>query len=288
MANALANTVWKALKGYSYVAPTQRGGYRLARLARRLVPREAWRGRFTTVGDVSLELDLGTYPDCCMACGLYELDTFRTLRQIVRPGDHVVDCGANVGYFTLQAARRVGPRGRVDAFEPDPLNRRRLEENLACNGAPAQVKVHDVAVSDAEGSATLYHPAEAARNHGESSLFSPGAGQAADAYSVRTARLDEVLDRTPDVIKMDIEGAELGALRGATGLLKGERAPQWVIEHNVVSAKAAGHRPGDLLRFLRGERAGYRAYWIGWRLSEFRTPEEIDGMGREGNILYRA
>jgi hypothetical protein len=60
-----------------------------------------------------------------------------------------------------------------------------------------------------------------------------------------------------------------------------------VIEHNPESAAAAGHRPGDLWRFLRAQRPGYRAYWIGWRLSAFRTPEEIDAMGRLGNILYR-
>jgi FkbM family methyltransferase len=286
MPNVLSNAIWSALKGYSRVAPTQRGGYRLARLARRFVPREAWRGRFTTPANVSLELDLATYPDCCMACGLFELDTFRTLRRIVRPGDHVVDCGANVGYFTLQAARLVGPAGRVDAFEPDPLNRARLEANLAANAASGRVAVHAVAVSDEDGWATLYHPTETARNHGEASLFAPG-DQPADTFSVPTARLDALLDRSPDVIKMDIEGAELAALRGATGLLKGQRAPQWVIEHNVASAKAAGHRPGDLWRCLREQRPAYRAFWIGWRLAEFRTPEEIDAMGRQGNILYR-
>ena len=287
MPNPLANAIWSALKGYSRIAPTQRGGYRLARLARRFVPKGQWRGRFTTPANVSLDLDLATYPDCCMACGLFELDTYRTLARLVRPGHHVVDCGANVGYFTLQAARLAGPIGRVDAFEPDPLNRQRLEQNLAANAMADRVKVHAVALSDEDAWATLYHPTEGARNHGESSLFAPEGDQPADAFSVPTARLDAVLDRTPDVIKMDIEGAELAALRGATGLLAAPGAPQWIIEHNVDSARAAGHRPGDLLRFLRTHRPGYRAYWIGWRLSEFHSPEQIDATPRQGNILYR-
>ncbi|HEY7119583.1 MAG TPA: FkbM family methyltransferase [Tepidisphaeraceae bacterium] len=275
-----------SLRAYSRVAPTQRGGYRLARLARRFVPRRQWSGQFASPGDVRLDLDLATYPDCCMAVGLYELDTLRLIRRLLRPGQHLVDCGANIGYFTLAAARRVGPTGRVDAFEPDPVNRARLEKHLADNGSPSRVRVHAVALSDAPGEATLYHPTDDGRNHGEASLFAP-AGVATAAYTVRTARMDEALERSPDLVKMDIEGAELAALRGMTRLLESDRPPMLIIEHNPESAAAAGHRSGDLLRQLRACRADYQGYWIGWRLKELRGPEDIDAIARQGNILYR-
>ena len=52
-------------------------------------------------GWAALGLDLGTYPDCCMAYGLYELDTARLIKRLLRVGDHFVDAGANIGYFTL-------------------------------------------------------------------------------------------------------------------------------------------------------------------------------------------
>jgi FkbM family methyltransferase len=285
--NALGALALGALRGYSRVAPTQRGGYRLARLVRRLVPREQWSGQFSIPGGASFELDLATYPDCCMAVGLYELDTLRLLRRLLKPGHHFVDCGANIGYFTIAAARCVGPGGRVDAFEPDPINRARLEAHLAGNGAPVNVRVHAVALSDSPGQATLYHPTEASRNHGEASLFAP-ADTATTAYTVATARLDEQLDRPPNVIKMDIEGAELMALKGMGAFLRAAAPPMLVIEHNPESAAGAGHRSGDLLRFLRECQPRYRAYWAGWRLREFKSPDEIDTMARQGNVLYRA
>src|SRR5688572_10671490 len=99
--NVLGKLAFGALKAYARVAPTQRGGYRMVRLARRLISRSQWRGAFVAPGRVTLTLDLSTYPDCCMACGLYESDTLKLLRKVLRAGMHFVDCGANIGYFTL-------------------------------------------------------------------------------------------------------------------------------------------------------------------------------------------
>jgi FkbM family methyltransferase len=285
--SALGRLALAALRGYARLAPTQRGAYRMVRIGRRFLPRDRWQDTFETPDHARLQLDLATYPDCCMAVGLYELDTLRLVRRILRPGDHFVDCGANLGYFTLAAARAVGPTGRVDAVEPDPLNRARLERHLALNGAPAWVNVHAVALCDHAGVATLYHPLGDARNHGEASLYAPAAGVATESCTVPTARLDEAIAGLPRLIKMDIEGAELAALRGMTRLLQSDSPPQLIIEHNPESASAAGHRPGDLLRTLRQANPHYRAHWIGWRLRELTAPEDIDQATRQGNILYR-
>ena len=285
--NLLGRRAFGALRAYSRVTPTQRGGYRLVRMGRRFVSPELWRGPFAIPGPATLQLDLSTYPDCCMACGLYELDTLRVLRRLLRPGMHFVDCGANIGYFTIMASRIVGEAGRVDAIEPDPLNRARLEEHLKLNGLRERVRVHAVAASGAAGSATLYHPVGDARNHGEASLILGAAGATSETYTVPTARLDELLDHTPDLIKMDIEGAELSALSGMTRLLRDAHPPSLVIEHNPESARAAGHRSGDLLRAIHDANSSYRAYWIGWRLREM-TADRIDAMSRQGNILYQA
>lgn len=272
------------LRGYSRVTPTQRGGFRLVKFARKFLPRDQWNAPFATPGGARLHLDLATYPDCCMAVGLYELDTARAIARTLRPGEHFVDCGANIGYFTLLAARLVGPTGRVDAFEPDPLNRARLEEHLRLNGSPAHVHVHAVALADHDGWATLYHPTETARNHGEASLFAP-ADAKADSFSVPLARLDQVVPTPPKLIKMDIEGAELAAIAGMTALLKAPQPPQLIVEHNPESAAAAGHKPGDLLRSLQDRQPAYRAFWVGWRLREM-TAAAIDATARQGNILY--
>jgi hypothetical protein len=154
------------------------------------------------------------------------------------------------------------------------------------NGSPAWVRVHGVAVSDQAGEATLYHPTGDARNHGEASLFAP-AGVASEAYTVATARLDEVVTGSPRLVKMDIEGAELAAMRGMSGWLKGEAVPQLIVEHNPESAAAGGFRAGDLFRVLCEHERRYHAYWVGWRMREMKTPEEIDVIARQGNIFYR-
>src|SRR5687767_1442698 len=134
-----------------------------------------------------------------MAFGLYELDTYRVIRRLLKPGMRFVDCGANIGYFTLLAAKLVGAGGRVDAIEPDPQNRRRLVENLRRNGMGDVVRVHDVAVSSRAATVTLYHPGRG--NHGQASLFqSVGEGE---QYDVQSVRLDDLILDAPDLIKMD-------------------------------------------------------------------------------------
>src|SRR2546428_219103 len=112
----LSQCVSSAVRAYSRLALNERGGYRLARLARTFVPRCQWRATCQIPDGLHLDLDLGTYPVVCMAFGLYELDTVRVLRRLLRDGSWFVDCGANIGYFTLLAVRWMGPSGRVDAF----------------------------------------------------------------------------------------------------------------------------------------------------------------------------
>jgi tRNA G37 N-methylase Trm5 len=74
------------------------------------------------------------YPPLQMVNGAWERDTVRLFERILRAGDVVVDIGAHVGYFTLIAARSVGPEGRVYAFEPDPENYALLVRNIELNG----------------------------------------------------------------------------------------------------------------------------------------------------------
>src|SRR5205814_8707332 len=107
-----------------------------------------------------------TYPDITMAVGLYELDTARQIRRLLKPTSHFVDVGANLGYFTLLAAKWIGPAGRIDAFEPDPINRQRLEEHLSENNLADRVRVHAIAASSQAGHVELIHPQSAGANHG--------------------------------------------------------------------------------------------------------------------------
>ena len=233
------------LRLYARLAPTERGGFRLARLARRLVPRHRWQGIFDDGRGNALDLDLSTYPDVCMAAGLYERDTDRLLRRLLPPGGHLVDGGANLGYFTLRLARKAG---RIDAFEPDPHNRARLLANLKRNtppeaaaaaADPPKIRVHPAALSNAPGTLTFHRPAPgSARNHGETSRYGDG-----EPFDVPAVRADTAVDAVPDLVKLDLEGGELAAVRGMTRWLTAPRPPAVVLEHNPPRRRPRRPRP---------------------------------------------
>ena len=292
----LQDAPFALLRAYARIAPTERGGFRLARAGRALVPRGRWKDVFQTGGGLRLELDLATYPDVAMAAGLYELATARLLRRLLRPGMHFVDGGANIGFLTCRAARLVGPLGRVDAFEPDPLNRQRLEDNLLRNQIPfvaagtssevvaaTGVCVRNLALSSRGEHLSFQRPVPGGkRNHGESGrFFSSDVGS--ELFSVQAARLDTSVDRVPDLVKLDLEGSELLALRGATQWLKSIRPPVWIIEHNPPAAHRAGYITGDLWREMLATRM-YQCRVLGG--SQLASPEDLDVYPRQGNLLF--
>ena len=220
-----------------------------------------------------------------MAYGLYELDSIRTIRGLLRHGDHFVDCGANLGYVTLLASRIVGPTGRVDAVEPEPHNRRRLLDHLSANSV-TNTTVHDVALGDQAGVAKIYFPPSTSNNHGTSSLYAPTPD--ATPTDVRVARLDEFVTGSPALIKIDVEGAEPLAIDGMSMLLSSTNPPVIVIEHNPVTARRAGFAPEEWLRRLLAIQPRYRASIIGWRLKRLADP--IATLARTGqvNVLLKA
>ena len=266
------------------LSPTGRGSYALARSARQAVARDQWQGRFRTPFGAMMELDLATYPDVSMAYGVYELETVRLIRRILKPGMWFVDGGANVGYFSLLADSLVGPTGRVDAFEPDPFNRSRLEQHLRENNARV-TRVHPFALAAMRTILKLYRPAEG--NHGMSSVYSDH--NSSDlSFEVETVRLDELLETVPHLIKLDIEGSELAAIEGASAILRSDHAPDLIIEHNPASAHAGRYAPGDIFNLLVSLQPAYRVYWIGWRLGRIENAGALNQIQRQGNIYVTA
>ncbi len=273
---------WKIARFYSRFALTNRGTYALARWARESLPREQWNDTFVTPAGLKLKLDIATYPDCNMALGLYETDSIRLLGRLLKPGMHFVDCGANLGYFTLTAARLVGPGGRVDAFEPGAANHARLKSHISINGAE-NVCVYQMA-TDRESRLLAFYEPVGELNHGQASLYAALVPDG-QPVMVSAARVDTVLDHVPDVIKVDVEGAELVTLQGAERFLQADRPPALIIEHNHESAAGAGYRPADLFNYLRSAQPKYRFYWIDWRLEPIPDAAALTAINRQGNIL---
>jgi FkbM family methyltransferase len=136
---------------------------------------------------------------------------YSALKAHVTAGSTVLDVGANVGAYTLLFATWAGQHGRVLAFEPAAASRAGLLRHLAINNLTSRVEVRAEAVSDQNGTASFLEQGTSGSNR----LVS---GAMAGASSVRSVTIDEVCAAgglAPDVIKIDVEGAEVAVLRGA-------------------------------------------------------------------------
>jgi FkbM family methyltransferase len=155
-------------------------------------------------------------------------------RRLIRPGDHVVDAGANIGYVTMLLSRWVGPDGWVHSFEPVAETADLLTWNTKRLGL-TNVRILPVALSDGPGEAVMDIPRyeTGGENPYEARLRDPAAGPGPGrAVNVFRETLDAVLGRDlPRVtfVKMDVEGHEGAALRGATSLIETAH-PAFLIE----------------------------------------------------------
>ncbi len=146
------------------------------------------------------------------------------MARTVQEGMTVVDAGANVGFFTVLLSRLVGPSGRVIAIEPAAENAAKLRENLALNRI-VNVKLHRNILAAKAGRGWLYQ-------HIDNGQHSCGGADTIQRTEVEAVTLDAICaDELPALIKMDIEGSEYEALRGAENLL-GRQPPFVVMELN--------------------------------------------------------
>ncbi|GAA3255546.1 FkbM family methyltransferase [Nonomuraea helvata] len=142
------------------------------------------------------------------------------MRRYLRPGDGFIDCGANEGVYTLLAAKLVGPAGEVHAFEAVPLFVTRLRRNILANHL-TMVEVHSDAVGAEPGRTPFVIRGVGSRIQTREDVAAGG-----NTVDVNVVRLDDVLpDRSWAMGKLDVEGAEHQALRGAEKLIaRGEPA----------------------------------------------------------------
>lgn len=212
-------------------------------------------------GDLKIKLDRSAYIGSLIYwTGYQSKGELRLLDRILRPDMVLVDVGANLGEFTLHAAKRLRS-GRVIAFEPVGEMHEHLLENIRANGF-ANVTVYRVALSDRSGSADLYVGGDPERylsfNEGLGSLY-PRGNLRQRIERVRVDTLDRILSESPpprvNVVKVDVEGAELQVLRGSWQTLSRYR-PKILLEVNREAFEAAGYAAADVIGFL--EPLGYR------------------------------
>lgn len=193
--------------------------------------------------------------------GSYGPDEAAHFQQLVKPGDVVFDIGAHVGYFTMLAAHIVGTSGKVFAFEPLPVNLAYLKQHQRVNRLK-NVEILPLAVGARQEEMTL----DLRGGTGRGRL----ATGRADGLQVKVTSLDAMFDQGnlpgPDFIKMDIEGAECDALRGASRLLARYRPVILLSLHGE-----AGHESKSILA-----RLGYRLSQVDKSIIVALPPSAVD------------
>jgi FkbM family methyltransferase len=182
--------------------------------------------------------------------GEWESGESAEFRRLVRPGDTVIDVGANIGWYTLLSSSLVGPLGRVIAFEPAPPSLELLRKNVAANRA-ANVVVESKALSDKRGSITLHINAV---NRGHHSVLVDSEQEG--AVEVEMLPLDEYLrGRSAEIglIKIDVEGAEGLVLAGMKEILSKRLPRTLIVEFTPSDVRRTGIDPEDLLRRVLGD-----------------------------------
>jgi FkbM family methyltransferase len=203
-----------------------------------------------------VETALGTDTSLCVyVAGSFEPNEFAFLRRTLRPGMTFVDIGANEGLFTLFAARRVGGAGRVIAVEPSDRERRILDRNVARNGL-ANVTVVPHALAAESGTAELLiAPGRHGLHNTLGNFIYAYEGEIAVArQTVAVETLDGLQQRLAlgrvDVMKIDVEGAEVKVLTGGRRLLSTSR-PILLVEVNEEALRCQGASADTLLKLLR-------------------------------------
>ena len=200
---------------------------------------------------------------------IHEEATTNLFKKAVREKDIIVDLGANIGYFTLLAARLTGKEGKVYSFEPEPKNYSYLIKNIKLNNYDNVLAMQE-AVSDKNGRIKLYICEHDTGHHtinqyGGIKNYKPNTDNKEIFIEIDTVTLDDFLrdkEKTVDVIKMDIEGAEMLALSGMEQTIKQNQNIKMFIEFFPLLIKKMGDSPEEFIGKLLKD-YGFSVFVIG-------------------------
>ena len=263
------------------------GGTRYLGLLSRTIPNpylyKAGSIRNVTRDGINYSLDLSCMMQWVVFWNFKEKQRER-LYSLVNEGDVVLDVGTNIGEMLLHFARMVGERGFVFGFEPDKTNFMNAQKNISLNDFE-NIHVFNKGVSDKKETQKLYRVDE--HNLGMNRILNDAeAVKYADFSTIETDTLDRIIFENKiekvEVIKIDIEGYEMHALRGARDVLEKFR-PRLFIEVGYTRLLNLGTSPAELVSYLRD---------LGYAVFHAETDEEItekydfEPLGNDGIDVY--
>lgn len=183
--------------------------------------------------------DAGMTPEIIVS-GRWEPHVEAVLRARLKPGMQVAELGASLGFHTLVMAEAIGPRGHIHSFEPYPKVLPLLRRTLASNDLSGRVTLHEVAILDQPGEVRFAaDPIQTGSAHLAIAVAAPNYSE---GFTTPAQRLDDALAAVPalNLLRMDVEGTEGLALRGATALIARSPALGIVMEWSPIMLAARG------------------------------------------------
>lgn len=280
---SVSHAMPELFRAFNRLNPTSHGRHYVSELAMRLglIPED---GEFQVAPGVTMELHMKDYIERSIYFDSFEFICRRIVMGFLKPGSIFVDIGANVGFYSLLANERVGAEGRVLSFEPNPVTARKLKTNIALSGAK-QIELFEMALSDKGGEVRIYCPKD--ETHGFTSMRNQG-WQDADSYLVPARRLDDVIPKNLshiDLVKIDVEGAELLVFQGGADTIR-KFKPPILLELNEKAAESFSYDTLDIVKLLLSFNPNYRMKFIDAHSVVPITMEELFSKSvRNGNLI---
>lgn len=211
---------------------------------------------------LNFSVNIGDHLGCDLYYGMFnEQSEYALFNALIRPGDVVVDAGANIGLYSLLGALRSGPTGKVVAFEPAQQALVLLKDNISANKMDSQISMLPICLGSHNGSTSFYE----AEQSSFSGMIDTGRSAVDNVREVPVRRLDDVLSEMgiPEIafIKVDVEGAEAQVLEGAMQVLETSDA---IIELEISTKNGDAAETNVIMEALAQleERFNYVAYCI--------------------------
>jgi FkbM family methyltransferase len=219
---------------------------------------------------------------CLVATGVYEPIETKIMKHFAVHSKTIVDVGANIGYYTVELAKLLGPNGQLLSFEPAATSFSQLRKNVDLNQIEDTVKLFQLGLSDSVSQAEIFLPQKSGSS--AASLRNLHPEENFHSQTVNTTTLDFLfanLEVTScDLIKIDVEGGELQVIKGAMSTIK-KFKPVIFAELLRKWSEAFSYTPNDVLKVLKN--LGYSCWGVSEELREINLFTDTD---IETNFLF--